>query len=361
MKYYQDNNSKRQKLVRDSSLESMEMTGGKTIDTLEELKVQLQSALLVEHFTIPPYLCALYSIKDGTNEVASQIIRSVAMEEMLHMVMVANIINAIGGTPSINTEADMPKYNQPLPNSAGNFKVNLLKFSKEAINTFLRIEKPAEEGAAPEVHGFHSIGQFYEAIRHALRKLDENTKGGIFIGDPDKQLTSEHYYGSGGKLIAVYCLADAEAVLDEIIGQGEGIYGSINVTLKKEDEFAHYFRFNEIFYERYYKTGDKAFDPPSGESLPVDWDNVYNMEPNPKMENYAEYPWLLEKVVSFNKTYMQLLDNIHHACNGKPQLLLQGIPLMYKLKQQAVELMKISSGNGNYTAGPTFEYIPKET
>jgi hypothetical protein len=67
----------------------------------KELLDHLEIALQLEHATIPPYLCALYSIKDGTNLLSAERIRSVAVEEMLHMVLVANLTNAIGGTPSV--------------------------------------------------------------------------------------------------------------------------------------------------------------------------------------------------------------------------------------------------------------------
>jgi hypothetical protein len=359
MKYSQQNNPKRHKLIRDRNFEIA--TPAPIINTLEELKEHLKEAIRVEHFTIPPYLCALYSIKEGSNEVAARIIRTVVVEEMLHMVMAANILNAVGGSPVINAKEVIPQFPNPLPRSAGLFKVGLLKFSKEAINTFLRIEKPAGQSAQAQTDKFNSIGQFYAAIREALVRLDKETKGGIFTGDPKKQVGSEHYYGSGGKLIAVYKLEDALEAIEEIVGQGEGIDDTINdaddLLFADDVEFAHYFRFNEIFHERYYKVGDKPQDNPSGPPLSVDWSDVHNMQPNPKMAHYSD-PWVKEKALQFNKTYMRLLDNIHDACNGNPNALLQGLPLMYKLKEQAVELMKIPSGDGNYMAGPSFEYVP---
>jgi hypothetical protein len=62
-------------------------------------------------------------------------------------------------------------------------------------------------------------------------------------------------------------------------------------------------------------------------------------------------------MIAFNKTYNSMLTTIHVACNGNPALLDKGIPQMPLLKTQAVELMKIPNGNGNYTAGPSFEYV----
>lgn len=44
--------------------------------SLEELRSHLQTAIEIEHATIPTYLCALYSIKDGTNTFAAQNIQA---------------------------------------------------------------------------------------------------------------------------------------------------------------------------------------------------------------------------------------------------------------------------------------------
>ena len=54
------------------------------IKHVDQLRNLLQQAVMLEHSTIPPYLCALYSIKEGTNLESAAIIQSVVMEEMLH-------------------------------------------------------------------------------------------------------------------------------------------------------------------------------------------------------------------------------------------------------------------------------------
>ena len=70
-----------------------------------DLHVYLQNAAKLEHSTIPPYLTAMFSLKLGTNESIARLIRSVVVEEMLHMTIAANILIAIGGKPAINSEA----------------------------------------------------------------------------------------------------------------------------------------------------------------------------------------------------------------------------------------------------------------
>ena len=95
-----------------------------------------------------------------------------------------------------------------------------------------------------------------------------------------------------------------------------------------------------------------------GDSLPVDWNAVYNMIPNPKMSMFGHEPRLLAKMREFNRLYTKLLANIDKACNGKPEVLMDGVPMMHAMRLAAVDLMKEPSGVGDYTAGPSFEIVP---
>ena len=72
------------------------------------VRASLQVAIELEHATIPPYLYALYSIAPGTNQAAASIIRSVVLEEMLHLTLAANILNAVGGEPMLDDPSLFP-------------------------------------------------------------------------------------------------------------------------------------------------------------------------------------------------------------------------------------------------------------
>ena len=331
-----------------------------SIKTIESLRRHLRTAIEIEHSTIPTYLCALYSINAVTNTFAYQTLQSVVMEEMLHMVLAANILNAVGGRPAINTPEFIPEYPTFLPHSDDAFLVPLQKFSKDTLSIFLQIEQPAKRMARPEADNYQTIGQFYQAIAHALRYLDLATPGGIFTGDKSRQVTSEHYYGAGGKLIPVFALDDAILAINEIIGQGEGMIGSIldpdHKFFGEEIEYAHYFRYNEIFVGQRYLPTDSPQDAPSGPPVQIDWEDVLNMQPNPKMADYPEGSELWKKTYEFNRTYMALLTSIQNACDGQPGLLMGAVSIMYDLKYKALELMNIPIGNGK-TAGPSFEYV----
>ena len=98
--------------------------------TLESLREHLQAALDVEHATIPPYFTAWISIKDTTNVEAAEIIRSVMLEEMLHLTLAANLLNAVGGRPSLTHQGFVPRYPHRMPFSGDRFEINIERFSK---------------------------------------------------------------------------------------------------------------------------------------------------------------------------------------------------------------------------------------
>ena len=146
------------------------------IKTLEDLHEHLQWAIELEHATIPPYLCALYSIKGNSNQESIEVIQSVFIEEMLHMALVANIMIATGGKPRLDYPEFIPTYPTPLPHSDKSFEVNLDKFSPESIECFLKIERPAKANAPSQDEGFASIGQFYKALEEGLIYLSKKLR-----------------------------------------------------------------------------------------------------------------------------------------------------------------------------------------
>src|SRR5437868_14819741 len=119
-----------------------------TITTIQSLRDHLQWAIEVEHCTIPPYLSALYSIQANHNQEAREVILSVFLEEMLHMTLAANILNAIGGQPQIDKPDFLRAYPLYLPHSSKAFMVPIAKFSRETVGVFLKIERP-EDADAP--------------------------------------------------------------------------------------------------------------------------------------------------------------------------------------------------------------------
>src|SRR6266536_2735894 len=112
----------------------------------------LQTAIELELSTIPPYLVALLSMKVTSNREAADLIRGVMIEEMLHLALVANVLNAVGGTVQLGPD-NIPSYPLRLNFEGKNFKdrdfpVNLAPFSAANIQTFMKIEEPQALAAA---------------------------------------------------------------------------------------------------------------------------------------------------------------------------------------------------------------------
>lgn len=338
------------------------------LTTLDDLREHLQWAIELEHSTLPPYLCALYSIQPGTNRPAVDVITSVFIEEMLHMTLAANLLNAVGGKPVLDHAAFIPRYPTFLPHSANAFEVSLEPFSPAAIETFMKIERPEESGAPSEDEGYDTIGQFYQAIEEGLKRLcAELGDAQVFTGDPARQILPETFrYSGSGRVIPVYDLASALAAVDEIEEQGEGLKhaevwdGDRDMFHPEREEVAHYFRFMEIARGRSFRRGDTPESGPSGDSFDVDWSAVYPMRRNPRTQDFRGGSAIVAAMGEFNLAYSDLLRDLHRAFNGERDRLGRTIPAMTQLKTMAQKLMQMPAGDGT-NAGPSFEYMPPVT
>jgi len=343
------------------------------VPDLGALRRHLGAALRLEHATIPPYLVALYSIRPGTNSEAYHVLRAVVVEEMLHLTLAANLLNAVGGDPDLTQDGFVPAYPAYLPDGETDFEVSLQPFSKDAVETFLKIERPAlaagdevrtvkrekTEGSlrAARVHDdseehFYTIGEFYQAIEHALVELHAEHGDALFGGDPARQITPEYYYSGGGAVIPVTDLKSAQAAIRLISEQGEGVGGAI---FDYEDEIAHFYRFEQLMLGRYYRQGD-APGSPSGLPLDVDWDAVLPIKANARLADYAEGSELHAATVAFNAYYADFLRLLTRAFRGEPELLTEAVGAMFRIKELAYQLMRQPiDGIAGPNAVPTFE------
>lgn len=195
------------------------------IRTVPDLARHLQWAMSVELSTVPPYLTALYSITESSAD-AYRLIRSVAIEEMLHMNLVANLLNSIGTVPKLTGDDVVPSYPGSIPHhAAGGPYIQLQALSPGlARSVFMEIEKPEPSPCAPaEGDEFQTIGQFYKAIEDGFEFcVKEFGHEGVF-GQGTPYQRHDTYFGSGGgKLIVVHDLATAKLAIREIVEQGEG-------------------------------------------------------------------------------------------------------------------------------------------
>jgi hypothetical protein len=344
----------------------------------------LAAALQLEHATIPPYLTAMYSIKPGTNTEAYHILRAVAVEEMLHLTLAANILNAVGGDPDMTVPGFVPLYPAYLPDGETDFQVDCQRFSPAAIETFLKIERPAEgatagvdtihkgrksghHGGGHKRHGtalkarhvhadeeehFFSIGEFYQAIEEGLERLHAEMGDALFSGDPARQISQEYYYSAGGSLTPVTDLASAKAAIRLISEQGEGVTDNI---FDFEGEIAHYYRFEQLLRGRYYQPGDTRGHP-TGRELKVDWDEVFPIKANARLADFAAGSDLRHGAETFNRTYAEFLALLTQSLRGRPELFVEAVGVMFQLKDMSYQLMRHPIGDAQGLHGaPTFE------
>ena len=324
------------------------------LDTIRGLRSGLGNAILLEHATIPTYLYALYSLKPGTNPAIRRLIRSVVMEEMLHLTLACNILNAIGGEPAIDDPAMIPSYPGPLPGGVeSSLVVPLQRFSIDLVkNVFMEIESPAKPLIFPTealVAAPVTIGMFYAKIAEQIQAQGP----AIFTGDVSRQVKEGF---PSDELIAVTDVASALLAIEIIVEQGEGTTKS---PLDLEHGLAHFYRFEEIYKgktlvpDASLPEGFHWGDPP----IPFDPTGVWPVVANPKAATYPAGSTARQACDTFNYTYTGLLKSLHTVFNGHPENLDTSIGLMESLKEQAQTVMEIALPDGTH-AGPSFEWQP---
>jgi hypothetical protein len=213
------------------------------------IKQALQTAIELECSTLPLYLSALFSLKVQNYTVYNQI-RSVVMEEMVHMAIAANLLAAIGGTPLIKTiNTRFPTQGLP-GGTEPDLRVGLAKLSRNQLRNFMRIESPEvllRGMKRPEA--YPTISVFYNGIRQAILDNADAIRAAVKAGGPSNQV-----YDDIG-LVQILYVEDADPVkamlggIDEILAQGEGASATSLITpVDFELEESHYARFAELYY-----------------------------------------------------------------------------------------------------------------
>jgi CDGSH-type Zn-finger protein/uncharacterized Fe-S cluster protein YjdI len=219
------------------------------IDSREQLLGMLAEAAEIEHNLMCCYLYAAFSLKQdadeglSTDELAAvrrwrRTIMDVAIEEMAHLTMVANIMSSIGGTPHF--------WRQNFPVAAGyhpsGIVVKLAPFNPETLDHFIFLERPdgvdIPDGAGfeppvqyerghvagrimPSSQDYETVRQLYAAIAQGLSALAERDgEIALFVGNPTQQIGPDVLNLDG--IARVRCLKSALAAIDAIVLQGEG-------------------------------------------------------------------------------------------------------------------------------------------
>jgi rubrerythrin len=327
----------------------------------QDLWPALQQAVELEHATIPVYLYALYSLDASKNAEIAAIIQSVVVEEMLHMTLASNVLNALGGSPDIDRPGFIPTYPGPLPGGVqSELTVHLAPFSMNQLETFLTIEEPEDPlvfkslAAAAAMPEMITIGQFYTAISDAIGKLGQSA----FVDPPRNQVGPDIMPES----VVVVDVATAQQALAIIIEQGEGT--STSPLEVVGGGYAHYYRYMQIQKGRLLVKNPDPHKPPdqqysyTGAPVPFDPNGVYPVPADPSAAGYP--PGSTQRFLcdNFNYTYTSLLRALHGLFNGEntQAQFNDAIGLMMSLKGQARAMMSGIPDPAIFT-GPSFEYL----
>lgn len=330
----------------------------------------LQWAVELEFTTIPPYLYALWSIKDQDHEVANMI-GGIVMEEMLHMALACNMLTAIGGVPEIADHA--PTYPGKLPAKVDSqVEIHLLGLSARAedpedvVRVFMEIET-SEQPLARAEEAFATIGQFYAAIRKAFHDPANTAR----FGTPGKQAVRTFGENNDYDLVALTKeeggreVVDLEKVDDAIhliTEQGEGSTTSPN----SDTGLAHYYRYGEIYHGRRLVEHDDG-----GE---VTWRFDGAPLARPPVHELGRVPaggWgrngMATEVESaldaFNSSYRTLTQELDSAWreSGDDQALDEAIRRMADIQSHAQTIIKFplppSEGQPGKLYGPEFRVV----
>lgn len=318
----------------------------------------IQTAIELEHATMPPYLFALYSL--GTsNQVARSRLRSIVREEMLHMLLACNLLVSIGGQPRIDSPAFVPHYPGPLPGTiATGLSVPLRPYSLDLVKSvFMAIEEPEHPLKFAQLdEPARTIGIFYDRIKERI----QTGGAALFVGNPNRQATSDGFT-IDPELQRVTNLESALRAIDIIVRQGEGTATS---PLADTTRMAHYYRFAELVEgkELVLKDGVTEDTPPeerysySGTPLIFDAAGVLPLRPNPTTAGYPAGSPARSASDTCNATYTAVLKLLQKTFDSDPSRIDDAVSAMNDLRATVVSLTEIELDDGS-RAAPTFEYV----
>ena len=329
----------------------------KPLASLKDAQAQLQTAIGVEFGTLPPYLYALYSIKPGTNAESAARIKSVVLQEMIHMCLACNILNALGADPRLNPQ----RYPGPLPGDIGPdgtpLTLHLYPFSSQAMGQAMAIEQPekvpdfpivraaADLAAAPKAV---TIGEFYRALDAFLATLPKSDwKAGR------NQVVDNQFFA--GQVFAVNGYPDARQAINDIVSEGEGAKDD---PLDFQHDIAHFYRFGEIYHEKVLTKADNPLGYAWGPArFPVDWSGTYPAITDPGLHDFSKEPVAAQAAQkACDGAYATLVTALQAAVTGQPGALGKAVRAMYDLRTAALHAFTVPLADPSRVAGPAFRY-----
>jgi hypothetical protein len=295
------------------------------------IKTALQSAIALEHSTLPLYLSSMFSLQ-VQNYTSYNLIRGIVMEEMVHMAIACNMLAILGGSPQIKSlDPGFPRKGLP-GNAEPDVTAVIAKLSKRQLKNFLRIETPAlllDDKYKKEA--YPTIGKLYAAIRQAIQDNSKEVAAAMKKGGPAGQVgddigfTTFSYPAKGSPIPQLL------AGIDQIVEQGEGnSLQSLFAGSGSQDEASHYMRFAEIFFGATYskppaktKLSIKTL-PEFFKGVPISFPGVTNTLMVPK-DSYAAIlkkdpnaKKVLTDLVNFDNVYTGIMNDLDAMWNGLP-------------------------------------------
>jgi hypothetical protein len=275
-------------------------------------------------------------------------------QEMIHLCLVCNIINALGGTPLLTPPVYPTSLGDIGPPGGDPLVISLLPFGPDAMAQGMKIEEPEDVPPYKIVSmlattgGAMTIGQYYALVDAFLATLPNSawTAGRNQIGD-------DQFFP--GQLFAVDDYADTHKAIDQIVSEGEGAKDD---PLDFQNELAHYYRFGEIFHD---KVLTKIPEDPGyqygPEPLGVDWSAAYPAIPDPGSHDFSQDSAAAQAAqAACNLAFSAMVDALQKAVEGEAGQLGAAVRRMFELRMAAMAALQVPLADGRSVAGPAFIY-----
>ena len=331
------------------------------LKSVQDAQAMLQTAIGVEFGTLPPYLYALYSIHPGKNPEAQSRIKSIVLQEMIHMCLACNILNALGGSPVIRPQT----YPNPLPGDIGPngtpLTLHLYPFSKEAMQQGMNIEQPEDPPQFPEKELFAAemgpkavtIGQFYDALDRFLKTLQ------LTDWQANRNQLSDNQFFQG-KVFAVNSYEDAHRAIQDIVSEGEGSrQGTKYDPVDFQGDLAHFFRFGEIFRDKVLTKTARLPDMHGSRPAGCRLGRFVSAITDPGAHDFSKEPEPAKAAQdACNTAFSTMVNALQQAVNGQAAALGQAVREMFDLRMAALHAFTVPLADGVHVAGPAFLYRP---
>jgi hypothetical protein len=209
------------------------------IDNRSSLQEALQLAMQLEFATIPPYLCAQWSVKSDPDRVEG-VLHRIVSQEMQHLALAGNLLAAIGGKPQLASPNFIPSYpTNELPGGiAQQLAIDLLPLTAHQVEVFMQIEYPEFPPIAIASKDTPAtIGEFYDSILKAFESINPPIDANAYsIIVPDAPV--------------IRSVGDATAIIGRIQIEGEGLQDSPSEPSGDHTSLAHYYAFKELYVGR---------------------------------------------------------------------------------------------------------------